>query len=306
MNICILTHGQGTFLKGTTYSTRRLYDVAKKKGHQIRVVNAALCYAHIESKRPKVMYEGESLDNFDAIIPRVMPNLTGYATAIVRQFEMMGVYTTAKSIAIVRSRDKFRSIQILAKSQIKIPKTIFSRDTDEVDDLIEQIGVPMIIKTSRGAQGKGVVLAEGRKAAKSVIQAFYVSDVSILLQEYIEEAEGNDIRAFVVGDEVAAAMRRQSLDDEFRSNLHQGGKGKPVELTEEENKLAIRAAKAMGLQICGVDMIRSDHGTLVLEVNSSPGLEGIETITGRDVASKIIEYVEHNAKQKRRKDKVGA
>jgi len=306
MNICILTHGQGTFLKGTTYSTRRLYDVAKKRGHQVRVVNAALCYAHVESKRPKVMYEGESLDNFDVVIPRIMPNLTGYATAIVRQFEMMGIYTTAKSIAIVRSRDKFRSIQILAKSQIKIPKTIFSRDTDEVDDLIEQIGVPMIIKTSRGTQGKGVVLAEGKKAAKSVIQAFYVSDVSILLQEYIEEAEGNDIRAFIVGDKVIAAMRRQSLDDEFRSNIHQGGEGKPVDLTEEENKLAIRAAKAMGLQICGVDMIRSDHGTLVLEVNSSPGLEGIEQVTGCDVANEIIKHVELNAKQRNRKDKVGA
>ncbi len=252
------------------------------------------------------MYEGESLDKFDAIIPRIMPNLTGYASAIVRQFEMMGVYTAARSIAIVRSRDKFRSIQILTKERIAIPKTIFSRDTDEVDDLIEQIGVPMIIKTARGSQGKGVVLAETKKAAKSVIQAVYVSDVSILLQEYIEESEGNDIRAFVVGNEIVASMHRQNLDDEFRANIHQGGEGKPIKLTDEENRLALKAAKTMGLQICGVDMIRSNRGPLVLEVNSSPGLEGIEHVTKCDVAGKIIKYVELNAQQRSRKDRVGA
>jgi ribosomal protein S6--L-glutamate ligase len=235
-----------------------------------------------------------------------MPNLTNYASAIVRQFEMMGVYTTAKSIAIVRSRDKFRSIQLFAKQQIGIPKTIFSRETAEVDDLIDQIGVPMIIKIARGTQGKGVVLAETKKAAKSVIQAFYVSEVSILLQEYIEEAEGNDIRAFVVGNKVIASMRRQSLDDDFRSNIHQGGTGSAIKLTDEENKLAIRAARAMGLQICGVDLIRSNRGPLVLEVNSSASLEGIEKVTERDIAGRIIEYIELNANQRQRKDKVGA
>jgi ribosomal protein S6--L-glutamate ligase len=306
MNIGILTHGHGTFLKGTSYTTKRLYEAAEERGHTIRVINAALCYTRVDSEKPSVTYEGEELDSFDAIVPRIMPNLTNYASAIVRQFEMMGVYTTAKSIAITRSRDKFRSIQLLAKQQIGIPKTIFSRETAELDDLIDQIGVPMIIKIARGTQGKGVVLAETRKAAKSVIQAFYVSDVSILLQEYIEEAAGGDIRAIVVGNQVIASMYRQSLDDDFRSNIHQGGEGRPIKLTSEERKLALRAAKAMGLQICGVDMIRSKRGPLVLEVNSSPGLEAVEQVTGRDVASKIIEYIEHNAKQRQRKDKVGA
>lgn len=305
MNICILTHGKGRFTKGTTYSTRRLYEAAKARGHTVRVINAALCYVLIDSDKPRVMYEGEDLDNFDVIIPRIMPNLTGYASAILRQFEMMGVYTTARSIAVVRSRDKFRSLQLLIKQRVGIPKTIFSRETSEVDDLIEQIGLPMIIKTARGTQGKGVVLAETKKAAKSVIQAFYVSDVSILLQEYIE-TEGTDVRVFVVGNQVVASMIRHSLDDDFRSNLHQGGEGKAVKLTEEERKVALRAAKAMGLQICGVDLVRSDKGPLVLEVNSSPGLEGIEKASGRDVAGKIIDYIERNAKQRNRKDRVGA
>lgn len=306
MKICILSHGQGRFYKGTSYSTRRLYEVAEKRGHKVRVVNAARCYALVQSKKPEVVYEGENLWDFDAIIPRIMPNLTNYASAIVRQFEMKGIYTTARSIAIVRSRDKFRSIQILTKENIDIPKTIFSRDSDDVDNLIEQIGVPMIIKIAKGSQGKGVVIAETRKAAKSVIQAFYVSDVSILLQEFIEEAEGNDIRAFVVGGKIVASMARQSLDDDFRANIHQGGEGKAVELTEKEVKLALRASRAMGLSICGVDMIRSNRGPLVLEVNSSPGLEGIEAVTKVDVAKEIIKYAEEHAKQKVRKDRVGA
>lgn len=307
MNICILTHGKGRFVKGKTVSTRSLYEAATKRGHTVRVINAALCYVEVNSDQPKVWYEGEDISlTFDAIIPRIMPSLTNYATAILRQFEMLGVYTTAKSIAIVRSRDKFRAIQLLAKSNIDIPHTIFSRESAEIDDLIEKTGTPAIIKLAKGTQGKGVVIAETRKAAKSVMQAFYVLDTSILLQEYVEESDGADIRAFVVGNKVVASMRRQSLDDDFRSNLHQGGEGTVVKLTDEQSKIAIRAAKAMGLQICGVDFILSNRGPLVLEVNANPGLEGIERVTGRNVAEKIIEYVENNAKQRNRKDKVGA
>ncbi|MCA9309256.1 RimK family alpha-L-glutamate ligase [Candidatus Saccharibacteria bacterium] len=306
MNICILTHGKGRFVRGSTYSTRKLYAAAVARGHTVRVINANLCYIQVDTDKPKVMYEGESLDNFDAVIPRIMPGMTGYGAAIVRQFEMQGVYTSARSIAIVRSRDKFRSIQLFSKNNVMIPKTIISRETAEVEDLIEQIGLPMIIKTARGTQGKGVVLAETRKAAKSVIQAFYVSGVNVLMQEYIEEAAGSDIRAFVVGNRVVASMKRQSLDDDFRSNLHQGGEGVAIKLTDEERKVALRAAKAMGLPICGVDLIRSTKGPLVLEVNSNPGLEGIQKVTGRNVADKMIEYIELNAKRKNRKDRVGA
>jgi ribosomal protein S6--L-glutamate ligase len=307
MNICILTHGKARFIKGSTVSTRRLYKAAVDRGHTVRVINAALCYIEVDSDKPKVLYEGEDISHeFDAIIPRIMPSLTSYATAILRQFEMLGVYTPAKSIAIVRSRDKFRSIQLLAKSNINIPRTIFSRETAEVDDLISQISVPMIIKLAKGTQGKGVVIAETRKAAKSVIQAFHVLGTSILLQEYVAEAEGADIRAFVVGNEVVASMERRSLADDFRSNLHQGGLGSMVKLTGEQKKIALRAAKAMGLQICGVDMLNSERGPLVIEVNANPGIEGIEKVTGRDVADKIIAYVERNAKQRNRKDRVGA
>lgn len=307
MNICILTHGKGRFIQGSTASTQSLYAAAVKRGHTVRVINAALCYVDVDSEKPKVWYEGEDISQaFDAIIPRIMPSLTNYATAILRQFEMLGVYTTAKSIAIVRSRDKFRSIQLLAKSKIDIPHTIFSRESAEIDDLIEKTGVPAIIKLAKGTQGKGVVLAETRKAAKSVMQAFYVLDTSILLQEYIEESAGTDVRAFVVGNRVVASMRRQSLDDDFRSNLHQGGEGTPIKLTDQQEKIAVRAAKAMGLQICGVDFVMSSRGPLVLEVNANPGLEGIEKVTGRNVADKIIEYVENNAKQRNRKDRVGA
>jgi ribosomal protein S6--L-glutamate ligase len=307
MNICILTHGKGTFKKGTTVSTRRLYEAATAAGHNVRVINAALCYIEVGSDKPKVLYEGEDISrSFDAIIPRIMPNLNAYATAILRQFEMLGVYTVSRSIAISRSRDKFRAIQLLAKSDIAIPRTIFSRESAEIDDLIDQLGTPLIIKLVRGTQGKGVVLAETRKAAKSVMQAFYVLDSSVLLQEYIAESEGADMRAFVVGNKVVASMERRSSADDFRSNLHQGGEGRPIKLTDEERKMAVRAAKAMGLQVCGVDMLRSDRGPLVIEVNATPGIEGIEKYTDRNVAEKIIDYVEKNAKQRNRKDRVGA
>lgn len=284
----------------------RLVEEIKKRGHKPQVVNHAECYVEIEQDNPEIRYRGEDISDIDAIIPRIGASITTYGAAIVRQFEMKGVYTTARSLAIQRSRDKLRSLQLLSKAGVGIPRTIFSRETKEVDDLLEQLDFPLIIKVARGTHGRGVVLAETRKAAKSVIQAFYVEGVSILLQEYIEEAAGSDIRAFVVGGRVVASMQRQSLTDDFRSNIHQGGEGKKVKLTEEERKTAIKAARAMGLSIAGVDMVRSKRGPLVLEVNSSPGLEGIEGVTGRNIADKIVEYIEINAKRAPRKDKVGA
>lgn len=301
MNIGILSKGPGN------YSTKRLKEEAEARGHKVRVINYAKCYVTLERSNPVVRYEGEQLKDIDVIIPRIAANLTKYGTAVARQFEMQGVYTTSPSIAITRSRDKLRSTQILARAGVDIPKTVFSRETAEVEDLIEQAGgVPLIIKVARGTHGNGVVLAETRKAAQAVMQAFYVEGVNFLVQEFIEESAGSDIRAFVVGGKVVASMQRQSLDDDFRSNLHQGGTGTIVKLTDEERKTAQRAAKAIGLPICGVDMMRSKRGPLVLEVNASPGF-GIESVTGRNVAGKIIDYVEQNAKSKQqRKDRVGA
>jgi ribosomal protein S6--L-glutamate ligase len=299
MKIGILTRTPG-------YSVKRLREAAQSRGHEVHVIKFPECYVEIEQDKPEVRYRGESLNDLDAIIPRILPGMSTYGAAIVRQFEMMGVYTPIKSIALTRSRDKLRSLQLLSKAGVGIPKTVFSRETDAVDDLIDHITVPMIIKLAIGTQGNGVVLAETRKAAKSVIQAFYVNDTSFLMQEYIEEASGSDIRAFIVGSQIVASMERQSLDDDFRSNIHQGGTGTEVKITTEEKKTALKAAKAMGLQVCGVDMIRANRGPLVLEVNSSPGLEGIEAVTNHDIATKIVEYVEQNAKGKRRKDRVGA
>jgi ribosomal protein S6--L-glutamate ligase len=303
MKIAILSKGPGN------YSTKRLKEEAIKRGHEIEVINYILCEARIEQSKPIILYQGEELKGFDAIIPRIASSYTRYGSAIVRQFEMQGVFTTTSSISIVRSRDKLRSIQLLARAGIGIPKTIFSRGITEIDTVMEELGgPPIIIKLARGTHGRGVVLAESRKAARSVMQGFYLMDddgTNILLQEYIEESAGTDIRAFVVGGQVVASMKRQSLTDDFRSNLHQGGEGKTIKLSDEAHRTALKAAKAMGLSICGVDMMRSNRGPLVLEVNSSPGF-GIEQVTGRDVASKIIEYVERNAKQRPRKDKVGA
>jgi ribosomal protein S6--L-glutamate ligase len=300
MNIAILTE------TGRTYSPKRLKEAALARGHNCEIIRYPRCYVDIEQDNPQVRYEGRSLDSFDAVLTRISPSHTTYGAAIARQFEMQNVYTLNRSIAIVRSRDKLRTLQLLSKTGVGIPKTVFSKSTAAVDDLIDQIGVPMIIKVARGSQGNGVVLAETRKAAKSVVQAFYVEGVSILLQEFIEESAGADIRAFVVGNQVVASYKRQSLDDDFRSNMHQGGKGTSIKLTDEEKRTALKAAKAMGLQICGVDLVRSHRGPLVLEVNSSPGLEGIEKVTGHDVAGKIIDYLERNAYQRHRKDRVGA
>lgn len=300
MKIVILSKGPGN------YSTKRLKEEALKRGHEVKIVNYAKCYISVEQDKPVVRYEGEVISDVDAIIPRIASSYTKYGSSIVRQFEMMGVYTTTKSIALSRARDKLRSLQILAKAGVGIPKTVFSRETDEVGDILDLVGgAPVIIKVARGTHGKGVVLAETKKAAQAVMQAFYVEGVNFLIQEFITESAGTDIRAFVVGNQVVASMKRQSLDDDFRSNLHQGAEGKVIKLTETEKKTALKAARAMGLQICGVDMIRSERGPLVLEVNASPGF-GIEKVTNRDIAGKIIEYVEKNAKQRHRKDRVGA
>lgn len=300
MRIAILSKGSAN------YSTRRLKEEALTRGHEVEVINYAKCYVTIVRDSPVIRYKGRDLNSFDVVIPRIAQSLTKYGTSIVRQFETQGAFTTASSIAIVRSRDKLRSTQILARYGVEIPKTVFARETADLDDVIEQAGgAPLIIKVARGTHGNGVVLAETKKAAQAVMQAFYVEGVSFLVQEYVAESAGTDIRAVVVGGKVVASMQRQSLDDDFRSNLHQGGEGTIVKLTDEERKTAQKAAKAMGLPVCGVDMMRSDRGPLVLEVNASPGF-GIEKVTGRNVAGKIIEYVEQNAKGKRKKDKVGA
>lgn len=300
MKLAILSAGPGN------YSTRRLKKEALTRGHEVRVIDYNKCYMTIERSHPVVRYEGEDLADVEVVIPRIAARATRYGAAVVRQFEMQSVFTTSSSIAITRSRDKLRSIQILARTGVGIPKTVFSRETAEVDDLIEQAGgVPLIIKVARGTHGSGVVLAETRAAARAVMQAFYVEGVDFLVQEYVKESLGTDIRAFVVGGKVVASMKRQSLGDDFRANLHQGGKGSAVKLTDEERKTALKAAKAVGLSICGVDMMRSDRGPLVLEVNASPGF-GIEKVTDRNVADKVLDYIEQNARGKRKRDKVGA
>lgn len=303
MKIAILSNGPGN------YSTKRLKEEAQLRGHDVKVIKYKECYASIEQNKPVVSYRGEELVGYDAIIPRIASSMTRYGTAMVRQFEMQGVYTPSSSIAITRSRDKLRTLQLLARAGVGIPKTVFTRNTTDFDDLIDEVGeLPVIIKLASGTHGNGVVLAETKKAAKSVLQAFHVMDddgTNILLQEFVKESAGVDIRVFIVGGKVIASMKRQSLDDDFRSNLHQGGAGEVTKLSDDERKTALKAAKAMGLSICGVDIMRSNRGPLVLEVNSSPGF-GIEKVTGRDVAGPILDYIEQNAKRSRRRDRVGA
>lgn len=302
MKIAILSNGNAN------YSTKRLVEEAEARGHEVKVVKYKNCYISLDEKHPEIFYKGKKLSGFDAILPRISNNMTRYGCAIVRQFEMQGTWTASSSIAITRARDKLRSAQILTKNGIDTPKTFVSRNTTDIDALLEHMGVPVIIKLASGTHGNGVVLADTKKAAKSALQAFYLYNedgTNILLQEYIKESAGTDIRAFVVGSKVVASMQRQSLDDDFRSNLHKGGEGKIIKLTDEEKKLAVRAAKAMGLHIAGVDMMRSDRGPLILEVNASPGF-GIERVTGRNVARPIIEYIEHNATRKNSKDRIGA
>ena len=298
MRIIILSKGNS--------STRRLKEEALLRGHEVRVIDYGKCYVTIERNSPVVRYEGEEVKDVDVIIPRIAASLTMYGGSIVRQFEMQNVFTTTSSIALVRSRDKLRSIQLLAKAGVDIPKTVFARETAELQNVIEQVGAaPLIIKVARGTHGNGVVLAETSKAARAVMQAFYVEGVSFLVQEYIAESAGTDIRVFIVGGKVVASMKRQSLNEDFRSNIHQGGTGKPTRLSDEERKIAQKAARAMGLSICGVDIIRSNRGPLVLEVNASPGF-AIEKVTGHNVAEKIIEYIEQNAKGRHRKDRIVA
>jgi ribosomal protein S6--L-glutamate ligase len=300
MNVAILSNGPDN------YSTKRLKEEALARGHKVRIINYSKCYITLERGNPVVRYGGKEIRDIDVIIPRISASLTKYGSSITRQFEMQNVPTTASSIAMVRSRDKLRSMQLLAKAGVGIPKTVFVRETADFDDVLKQVGgAPVIIKVARGTHGNGVVLAETPKAALAVMQAFYVEGVNFLVQEFVAESAGVDIRAFVVNGKVVASMLRQSLDDDFRSNLHQGGEGIDVKLTPEERKTAQRAATAMGLSIAGVDMMRSSRGPLVLEVNASPGFS-IEKVTGSNVAAKVIDYVELLAKAGRPKDKVGA
>jgi ribosomal protein S6--L-glutamate ligase len=289
----------------TLYSTKRLKEAGEQQGHEMRVINYLRCYMNITSHRPSVVYNGKPLEDFDAIIPRIGASKTFYGTAVVRQFEIMGVFSMNESQSISRSRDKLRCLQILAREGIGLPVTGFAHATQDIDGLIETVGgAPLVIKLLEGTQGIGVVLAETYQAAKSVIEAFRNLDANILVQEYIKEAQGADIRCFVVGTKVIAAMKRQGAEGEFRSNLHRGGKAEKVKLTPEERSTAIRAVKAMGLRVAGVDMLRSNHGPVVMEVNSSPGLEGIEKATEVDVAGKIIDFIAKNAIPGKNRDRI--
>lgn len=277
----------------TNYSTQRLVSAAESRGHEVLVIDTLRCYMNIASHRPTIHYKGEALENVDAIIPRIGSSVTFYGTAVVRQFEMMGTKTLNASLAISRSRDKLRSMQMLARKGIGLPITGFAHSPDEIPDLIQMVGgAPLVVKLLEGTQGIGVVLCETRKAAESVIEAFLGLDTNILVQEYIKEAGGADIRCFVIGDKVVASIKRQAAPGEFRSNLHRGGSAEVVKITPEERKTAVRAAKVMGLEVAGVDILRSNHGPVVMEVNSSPGLEGIEMATGKDLAGLILTHLE--------------
>jgi len=281
------------------YSTRRLVEAAKAHGHEAQVLDVLRCYMNITSHRPSIHYKGAMLEPCDAVIPRIGASVTFYGTAVLRQFEMMGVYPVNESVAITRARDKLRSLQLLSRKGIGLPVTGFAHAPDDIEDLISMVGgAPLVIKLLEGTQGIGVVLAETHNAASSVIQAFMGLKANILAQEFIKEAGGADIRCFVIGDKVIATMRRQGKEGDFRSNLHRGGTASVVRITPEERSTAVRAAQTMGLNVAGVDILRSNHGAVVLEVNSSPGLEGIETATQKDVAGEIIKFIERNAAQR--------
>ena len=278
------------------YSTRRLVEEAKNRGHEVRVIDTLRCYMNVATAKPSIHYKGKKLSHFDAIIPRIGASITFYGAAVVRQFEMMGIFSVNNSIAITRSRDKLRALQLLSRKGIGMPITGFAHSPDDIDDLIDMVGgPPLVIKLLEGTQGVGVVLAETKQAAESVIQAFLELQSHIMVQEYIEESKGADIRCFVVDGKVIATMQRQAKEGDFRSNLHRGGFARVVKITPEERSTAIHAAKIMGLKVAGVDLLRSARGPLVLEVNSSPGLEGIEKATGKNIASMIIEFIEKNA-----------
>jgi len=287
------------------YSTQRLKEAGEQRGHEMRIVDYVRCYMNITSHKPAVIYQGNPLDDVDAVIPRIGASKTFYGTAVVRQFEVMDVFSANESQAISRSRDKLRCLQILSREGIGLPVTGFAHSTKDIDGLIEIVGgAPLVIKLLEGTQGIGVVLAETHQAAKSVIEAFRGLDANILVQEFIKEAGGMDIRCFVINDKVVASMKRQGAEGEFRSNLHRGGKAEKIKLTPEERSTAIRAAKAMGLRVAGVDLLRSNHGPVVMEVNSSPGIEGIEKATDVDVAGKIIEFLEKNAAKGKNRDRI--
>lgn len=291
--------------KPSLYSTRRLKEAGEARGHQMLVVDFLRCYMDITAHQPKVIYQGRPLEGIDAVIPRIGASYTFYGTAVVRQFEMMGVFPANESQAISRSRDKLRCLQLLARAGIGLPVTGFAHSTKDIQGLINIVGgPPLVIKLLEGTQGIGVILAETRKAAEAVIEAFRGLDANILVQEFVKEAKGSDIRCLVVGGRVVAAMKRQAPPGEFRSNLHRGGTATKIRLTPEERSTAVRAAKALGLRVAGVDIIRSHHGPVVLEVNSSPGLEGIERTSGVNVAGKIIEFLEKNASPGNTKDRV--
>lgn len=287
------------------YSTRRLKEAAMERDHEVHVINYLRCYMNITSHNPSVVYQGNPLEEYDAVIPRIGASRTFYGTAVVRQFELMGVFSANESQAISRSRDKLRCLQILAREGIGLPVTGFAHATQDIDGLIETVGgAPVVIKLLEGTQGIGVVLAETHQAAKSVIEAFRGLEANILVQEFIKEAKGADVRCFVIGGKVIAAMKRQGGEGEFRSNLHRGGKAEKVKLTPEERSTAVRSVKAMGLRVAGVDLLRSNHGPVVMEVNSSPGLEGIETASDIDVAGKIIEFIQKNAIPNKLSDRI--
>lgn len=287
MKIAILSRSQ------SLYSTKRLVEAGRARGHEVEVIDTLKCYMDITSTKPMVHYQDRVLDDFDAIIPRIGASITFYGTAVIRQFEMMGVFSLNESVAISRARDKLRSLQLLSRKGLGLPITGFAHNTKMTDQLIKLVGgAPLVVKLLEGTQGKGVVLAETDAAAESVIDAFREMNANILVQEFIKEARGTDIRCFVVGDQVVASMMRTAKEGEFRSNLHRGGTAKIIEITPEERQAALDATKALGLNLAGVDMLRSKRGPLIMEVNSSPGLNGIETATGKDVAGMIIEYME--------------
>lgn len=291
MNIAILSTNRNL------YSTRRLVEAAEAAGHEVRVLDHRRCYMNIKSPEPEIHYNGEVLSRIDAIIPRIGASVSFYGTAVVRQFEMMGVYSINESVAINRSRDKLRALQLLSRKGIGLPRTGFANAPGDTEDLLNLVGgAPVVIKLLEGTQGVGVVLAETRKAAASVVEAFRGLKANFMVQEFISEAGGADIRCFVIGDKVVAAMKRQGKEGEFRSNLHRGGSASLVKITPDERRTAVRAARIMGLNVAGVDLLRANRGPVVMEVNSSPGLEGIEKATNKDVAGMVIGFIEKNAR----------
>jgi ribosomal protein S6--L-glutamate ligase len=286
------------------YSHKRLKDAAQTRGHELDIIDTLRCYMNIASRRPSIYYNGEKLEGYDAVIPRIGASVTFYGLAVLRQFEMMDVYPLNESVGIGRSRDKLRCMQLLARAGIGLPVTTFAHDPRQTDEMMKVAGdAPIVIKLLEGTQGIGVVLADTNRSARSVVEAFRGAKVNIMVQEFIEEAGGTDIRALIVGGKVVAAMKRTGAKDDFRSNLHRGGSAAAVRISPEERSTALRAAKTLGLNVCGVDMLRSNHGPVVMEINSSPGLEGVEKATGIDVAGRVIEFIEANAKPGKTKTK---